>query len=73
MAIKWLYFLENGYISERTVKEDNGIIEGGSNTTDKLFLLSLTEVRNVAYGFGSDATRAASDWWWLRSPPRQLS
>ena len=41
---------------------------GGNNTTDKLFLLSLAEVRNTDYGFGSDATRAASSWWWLRSP-----
>ncbi|NLA70109.1 MAG: sortase B protein-sorting domain-containing protein [Clostridiales bacterium] len=43
---------------------------GGNNTTDKLFLLSLAEVRNTDYGFGSDATRAASTWWWLRSPGR---
>lgn len=41
---------------------------GGNNTTDKLFLLSLAEVKNSDYGFGSDATRAASAWWWLRSP-----
>jgi hypothetical protein len=41
---------------------------GGNNTTDKLFLLSLAEVKNSNYGFGSDATRAASAWWWLRSP-----
>ena len=41
---------------------------GGNNTTDKLFLLSLAEVGNTNYGFGSDATRAASSWWWLRSP-----
>ena len=43
---------------------------GGNNTTDKLFLLSLAEVRNTDYGFGSDATRAASSWWRLRSPGR---
>jgi hypothetical protein len=41
---------------------------GGNNTTDKLFLLSLAEVKNSNYGFGSDATRAASARWWLRSP-----
>lgn len=25
-------------------------------------------MKAAAYGFGSDATRTASDWWWLRSP-----
>ena len=46
---------------------------GGNNTTDKLFLLSLAEVRNTDYGFGSDDTRAASSFWWLRSPGGYVS
>jgi hypothetical protein len=45
-------------------------IEGGNDTTDKLFLLSLDEA--VQY-FTSSAARTAEfenkpAWWWLRSP-----
>jgi len=44
--------------------------EGGNNTTDKVFLLSLDEVDKY---FKDDASRAATLngeawWWWLRSP-----
>ena len=62
---------EQDAIKDTTVTNDSNPdhgTAGGNNTTDKLFLLSLAEVRNTDYGFGSDATRAASSWWWLRSP-----
>lgn len=39
-----------------------------TTTTDKIFLLDLTDVNNANYGFGSKATRAISFWLWLRSP-----
>ena len=56
---------------------------GGNNTTDKIFLLSIEEVTNTAYGFSGDNTRVSTntdyvarlhgaagegDNWWLRSP-----
>lgn len=62
---------EQGAIKDTTVTNDDNLdygTAGGNNTTDKLFLLSLAEVKNSDYGFGSDATRAASACWWLRSP-----
>ncbi len=34
---------------------------GGNNTTDKLFLLSIDEVRNTAYGFTDDDSRIAAN------------
>lgn len=51
---------------------------GGNNTTDKIFLLSIEEVRNETYGFTDDKSRKAAntayatnqgaqDKWWLRS------
>ena len=54
--------------------------EGGKNTSDKIFLLSLSEVSEQQdgekYGFLDDRMRAcenstfseAFSWWWLRSP-----
>ena len=45
--------------------------DGGNNTTDKVFLLSIDEVNKY---FTSDSARKAvlsdgtSVWWWLRSP-----
>lgn len=50
--------------------------DGGRDTNDKLFLLSLEEVKNAVYGFGSDAARILCNtvekykqsFWWLRSP-----
>ena len=62
---------EQGAIKDTTVTNSDNpdySISGGNNTTDKMFLLSLAEVNNTTYGFGSNATRAASSWWWLRSP-----
>ncbi len=59
---------------------DNEIIEGGKDTEDQIFLLSLEEATNGAYGFANheDTTttrRAMStayadelNSWWLRSP-----
>ena len=54
--------------------------EGGNNTFDKIFLLSLSEVSEQQdgekYGFLDDEIRACGksdfsktgSWWWLRSP-----
>ena len=36
-------------------------ISGGNPTEDKIFLLSLSEVRNVDYGFSTDATRVSTN------------
>ena len=56
--------------------------EGGNNTSDKIFLLSLSEVSEQQdgekYGFLDDRMRACENstfsevfsWWWLRSPGR---
>ena len=68
------------------VNEDNPDFdtEGGVNTTDKVYLLSIAEASNTAYGFNGEfmtnsETRVASESrvainttyvadWWLRSP-----
>ena len=66
------------------VNEDNPFYntKGGVNTTDNVYLLSISEVSNRAYGFSqnresSSQTRAAkgsnyaaSEEWWLRTPGR---
>jgi uncharacterized repeat protein (TIGR02543 family) len=36
------------------INDDNGSISGGDKTDDKVFLLSLSEVTNTAYGFADD-------------------
>ena len=66
------------------VNEDNPEhgTEGGNNTQDKLYLLSIGEASNAAYGFDSNFAKASetryskgvyswingNGWWWLRSP-----
>ena len=64
------------------VNQDNPVygIEGGNNTFDKIFLLSLSEVSEQQdgekYGFLDDEIRGCGksdfsktgSWWWLRSP-----
>ena len=66
------------------VNQDNPVYgtEGGNNTFDKIFLLSLSEVSEQQdgekYGFLDDEIRACGksdfsktvSWWWLRSPGR---
>ena len=66
------------------VNQDNPVygIEGGNNTFDKIFLLSLSVVSEQQdgekYGFLDDEIRACGksdfsktvSWWWLRSPGR---
>ena len=42
---------------------------GGENSVDKLFILSLAEVEKY---LPSDALRAAGAWWWLRTPGSNL-
>lgn len=44
---------------------------GGNNTTDKIYLFSLDEIKNPSYGFvrGTDVfSHELSGQWWLRSP-----
>ena len=64
------------------INQDNPVYgtEGGNNTFDKIFLLSLSEVSEQQdgekYGFLDDEIRACGksdfskteSWWWLRSP-----
>ena len=68
----------------KVVNDDNPYYdtEGGVNTTDKVYLLSIAEASNTVYGFNGkfrteSETRVAkntayvageSDCWWLRSP-----
>lgn len=74
---------EQSAINQKTIKNPDNVeygTEGGNDTKDKIFLLSLEEVTNEAYGFANheDTTttrRTMStdyadtlDWWWLRSP-----
>ncbi|MBQ8429460.1 MAG: hypothetical protein IJX30_05145, partial [Clostridia bacterium] len=52
---------EKGVIDDTTVVNDdnpNYQTEGGNNTTDKVFLLSIAEAQNTAYGFTNN-TRIA--------------
>lgn len=68
--------------TETTMESDTEVYgtEGGNNTFDKIFLLSLSEVSEQQdgekYGFLDDEIRACGksdfsktgSWWWLRSP-----
>ena len=92
---QWLNhdFYQNAFDSDEqsavqtttVVNEDNLYYgtEGGNNTSDKVYLLSLGEASNVVYGFHekyrNTETRESknteyaeecggSPWWWLRSP-----
>ena len=83
-------FIKRAFIDEEKekiniteiVNQDNPVYgtEGGNNTFDKIFLLSLSEVSEQQdgekYGFLDDEIRACGksdfsktgSWWWLRSP-----
>ena len=83
-------FIKRAFIDEEREKiniteiinQDNPVYgtEGGNNTSDKIFLLSLSEVSeqqdDEKYGFSDDEMRACENsdfsknvyWWWLRSP-----
>ena len=85
-------FINRAFIDEEREKiniteiinQDNPVYgtEGGNNTFDKIFLLSLSEVSEQQdgekYGFLDDEIRACGksdfsktvSWWWLRSPGR---
>ena len=85
-------FIKRAFIDEERekiniteiVNQDNPVYgtEGGNNTFDKIFLLSLSEVSEQQdgekYGFLDDEIRACGksdfsktvSWWWLRSPGR---
>ena len=85
-------FIKRAFIDEERekiniteiVNQDNPVygIEGGNNTFDKIFLLSLSEVSEQQdgekYGFLDDEIRVCGksdfsktvSWWWLRSPGR---
>ncbi len=59
---------EKNQICETTVKNDDNPkwgTEGGNDTTDKIFLLSIEEAEKY---FENDEARAIGSWWWLRSP-----
>lgn len=77
---------EQGAIADTTVVNDDNPThgtEGGNDTTDKIFLLSIAEANNGSY-FANDSSRIATntayvagggmlgvgeaDNWWLRSP-----
>jgi hypothetical protein len=51
----------------KVVNADNPSYDtnGGNDTTDKIFLLSIDEVKKY---FKDDNDRALGSWWWLRSP-----
>ena len=52
---------EQKAIAETTVvNDDNGSIEGGNTTTDKIFLLSIAEANNGSY-FANDSSRIATN------------
>lgn len=78
---------EQAWIITSTVVNSNNPVNGtvgGNNTSDKLFLLSFSEVTNTAYDFITDTSRRAqgtdfsksnglyinsgNSYWWLRSP-----
>ena len=83
-------FIKRAFIDEERekiniteiVNQDNPVYgtEGGNNTFDKIFLLSLSEVSEQQdgekYGFLDDEIRTCGksdfsktgSWWWLRSP-----
>jgi len=65
---------EQARILKTEVKNDDNPhynTPGGNDTTDKIFLLSIDEIRKY---FADDSARVAygtdgdSGWWWLRSP-----
>ncbi|MCM1161029.1 MAG: DUF6273 domain-containing protein [Roseburia sp.] len=60
---------QNAIVAQNVVNEDNPDYgteygaEGGNNTNDKIYLLSIGEVENETYGFYSDySTNSASRW-----------
>ena len=84
-------WLNNEFINKAFSNEENKAIntvelinkdnskygtQGGKNTSDKLFLLSLSEVDEKEYGFWDKKTRKCKNdnfseetyFWWLRSP-----
>ena len=44
----------------KVVNDDNGSVDGGNDTTDKVFLLSIAEAKNTSY-FADDNSRIATD------------
>ncbi|MBD5106431.1 MAG: Ig domain-containing protein, partial [Lachnospiraceae bacterium] len=56
---------QGAIVTQNVVNEDNPSCgtEGGNNTSDKIYLLSISEVTNETYGFCSDySTFSASRW-----------
>ena len=55
---------EQGAIADTTVVNDDNPTfgtEGGNDTTDQIFLLSIEEVQNADYGFTDDSSRIATN------------
>ncbi len=94
---KWLNndFIEKAFSSTEqreiktvTIRNVNNMYcgtEGGKDTTDEVFLLSIDDLINKTYGFSTaclceDSSRLAvptnseeASWWWLRSPGVQTN
>lgn len=67
--------LEIENLDRKTPGSPERTVDGGADTVDKLFLLSLDEAKNENYGFANDRTRASANGdpysgkiGWLRSP-----
>ncbi len=77
--------VEQGAINKKALSNANNPFygtEGGNDTTDFVYLLSLSDIVNKSYGFPTayyceSASRQVvptdsedTNWWWLRSPGR---
>lgn len=79
--------VERGAIKNTEVSNEDNLeysIEGGEDSIDKVYLLSLNEIENAVYGFASDMERITQNtkyvkglgavnangnsYWWLRTP-----
>ena len=64
---------QNSILTTDVINSDNAQYgtKGGSNTKDKIFLLSIDEF-NKYFNEGDQAVARykndSNDWWWLRSP-----
>lgn len=74
---------QNSIQTTTVIAEDNPTYEtdAGDDTQDKLFLLSISEVKNyivtdaAKYCWGTEYAEAlgATGWWWLRTPGKSQS
>lgn len=54
---------QKAILTTKLVNEDNPKYgtDGGNNTSDKLYLLALSDIENAAYGFTDNSTRTAAN------------